>query len=435
MQIGLRYEPMLRPTEVNSRETMPFGCSCGALGPRVALSYRLPGQWGVLRSGYAMDYGQMFVATFGQIRMNLPNAARITTNTPDLLDPLGGLRFRDVGPNFRSGFYQLADNLGLPYEHTYNFSWEWRGARGVQLQVGYVGSRAHRLFETLYNNRGAKVADARQITPSTVNARRADQTRFDVFRIHNGSKSYFDAGRVTLTVPSSHGFSGEVSYWLSKGIDYGTDYTSTVAGPNTRQGRSPSEFFVHDTMKGLAGFDQPHALLVRANYQTPRLGDRWARAVVGRWSLNAVWLLKSGTPFTIEAGGDGPGIGNVDGQGSDRPHVVDARVLGRTVGNPDTSVGLIPKSAFGFLSPEEYSGNLGRNTFRRGKITNVNSSVERNWVLPRDWGLQLRAEVVNLLNTPQFDQPVILLASPTFGKITNTLNGGRVFHFRVQLQF
>ncbi len=435
MQIGLRYEPLLKPTEVNNRETMPFGCSCGALAPRFALSYRLPGKWGVLRSAYAMDYGQMFVATFGQIRMNLPNAARVTVNTPNLLNPLNGLTIKDLAPGFRSAYYQLADNLGLPYEHTYNASWEWRSTRGMQLQVGYVGSRAHRLFETLYNNRGGKVADISQITPATVNARRADQTKFDVFRIHNGSKSYFDAARVTVTVPSAHGFSGEVSYWFSKGIDYGTDYTSTVAGPNTRQGRAPAEFFVHDSMKGLASFDQPHAFLLRASYQTPQLGERWARAVVGRWSMNGVWLLKSGTPFTLETGSDGPGFGNVDGQNSDRPNVLDPRVLGRTIGNPDTATALLPASAFGFLTPAESTGNLGRNTFRRGKITNVNSSVERNWALPRDWALQLRAEAVNLFNTPQFDQPVFLLSSPTFGKITNTLNGGRVFHFRLQLQF
>jgi hypothetical protein len=435
IHIGLRYEPLLQPTEVNRRETMPFGCSCGALAPRFATSYRLPGKWGVLRAGYAMDYGQMFVATFGQIRMNVPNAARINVNTPNLLNPLNGITIRDISPNFRSAFYQLASNLGLPYAHMYNASWEWRSSRGVQLQLGYVGSRAHRLFETLYNNRGGKVADVAQITPATVNARRLDQTKFDIFRIHNGAKSYFDAARVTLTVPSSYGFSGEVSYWYSKAIDFGTDYTSTVAGPNTRQGRSPSEFFVHDTMKGLASFDQPHAFLLRMNYQTPPLTTRWARAIIGRWNANGVWLLKSGTPFTLETGSDGPGFGNVDGQNSDRPNLLDPTILGRTIGNPDTSVALLPASAFRFITPADYTGNLGRNTFRRGKITNVNSSVERSWSLPRDWSLQLRAEAVNLFNTPQFDQPVILLSSPTFGKITNTLNGGRLFHFRLQVQF
>src|SRR5262249_35593613 len=43
IHIGLRYEPMRKPTEVNNRDVIPFGCSCGALAPRYAMSYRLPG--------------------------------------------------------------------------------------------------------------------------------------------------------------------------------------------------------------------------------------------------------------------------------------------------------------------------------------------------------------------------------------------------------
>jgi hypothetical protein len=429
LMLGVRYEPMPTPTEVHGREQMPFACSCGAWAPRASLAYRLPGRWGVLRGNYSLDYSQLLTATFGQIRQNLPYAARVNVNTPDLLDPLKGLTIRDLGPNFRAGLYQLAEDLGLPYSHSYNFSWEWRSARGTQLQIGYVGSRSHRLFETLYNNRGGKVADVAQMVPSTVNARRADQTRFDVLRTQNGAKSYFDAARITLTMPTRKGFSTEALYWFSKAIDFGTDYTSTVAGPTARQSRAPSERGVHDAMKSLASFDQPHALLLRTNYRTPGL------RLLGAWSFNAVWLLKSGTPFTIETGSDGPGFGNVDGQQSDRPHLLDPSVLGRIVGDPDTSESRLARSAFSYIRPDEYTGSLGRNTFRRGKIANVNLSAERNWTLPHDLALQLRAEAINALNTPQFDVPVFLLTSPTFGKITNTLNGGRVFHFRVQLQF
>ncbi len=435
LHIGLRWEPMQKPTEVNHRETMPFGCACGTLAPRFAFAYRLPRKWGVLRGGYAMDYGQLFPATFGQLRMNLPIAARMTINSPDLLNPLGGITVADLGPNFRSAFFDIANNLGLPYEHTYNFSWEWKSSRGMQLTMGYVGSRAHRLYETLYNNRAAKVADLSQMTTGTVNARRPDQTKYDVLRVHNGAKSYFDAARVTLTIPQWHGFSGEASYWFSKAIDFGTDYTSTVSGSTNRQGRSPSQFGVHDSMKGLASFDQPHALLFRGSYQTPRIYNRFAKALIGQWSVNGVWLLKTGTPFTLETGADGPGFGNVDGQQSDRPMLLDPSILGRVIGNPDTSEALMPRSAFGYITPGQEVGNLGRDVFRRGKITNVNTSIERNWKLPNEWGLQLRAESVNLFNTPQFDMPVITVSSPVFAKITNTLNGGRVFHFRLQLQF
>jgi hypothetical protein len=147
-------------------------------------------------------------------------------------------------------------------------------------------------------------------------------------------------------------------------------------------------------------------------------------------------LLKSGTPFTVDAGSDGPGFGNVDGSEGDRPNVVDPSVLGRTIGNPDTSVRLLPRSAFRFIrAPLEMAGNLGRNTFRKGKIANLNASLGRTWTLPQDWNMTIRAEAINLSNTPQFAEPGLSLTAPNFGQITNTLNDGRTFRFLLRLGF
>ena len=41
----------------------------------------------------------------------------------------------------------------------------------------------------------------------------------------------------------------------------------------------------------------------------------------------------------------------------------------------------------------------------------------------------LRAESINLFNTPQFAEPGSVLGTPEFGTITNTLNEGRTFRF------
>jgi hypothetical protein len=49
--------------------------------------------------------------------------------------------------------------------------------------------------------------------------------------------------------------------------------------------------------------------------------------------------------------------------------------------------------------------------------------------------LLLRAESINLLNTPQFAEPGSMLGTPEFGFITNTLNDGRTFRFNLGLQW
>ena len=72
----------------------------------------------------------------------------------------------------------------------------------------------------------------------------------------------------------------------------------------------------------------------------------------------------------------GPGYGNVDGSQGDRPDLRDTSVLGRTIDNPDTSVRLLPKSAFAFIGPNETRGTLGVGTFRRDT-----NSRDPNWLL------------------------------------------------------
>jgi len=252
----------------------------------------------------------------------------------------------------------------------------------------------------------------------------------------NGSRAYFDAARVTLIAPRAFGISLDASYWFSKSLDLGNDFTNTLSGVDARQGRSQSEEPVHADLKGPSQFHQPHAMLVHGSYELPASGTRsgWRRTIAG-WRFSSIVLLKNGTPFSVESGSDGPGFGNVDGQGSDRVNLFDASVLGRTIGNPDDSQTLLPRTAFGFMQPTDGRGNLGRNTFRRGKIANVNAALERTWRLARELSLQFRGEAINFFNTPQFAEPSYNLVSPSFGVITNTLNDGRLFRFRMQLQF
>ena len=166
-------------------------------------------------------------------------------------------------------------------------------------------------------------------------------------------------------------------------------------------------------------------------YDTGGGRSRW----LANWSISAIALLKTGMPFDVLSGSDAPGYGNVDGSQGDRPNVVDPSVLGRTIGNPDTSRSLLPKAAFSFMQPSDLRGNIGHNVFRKGGIRNVNAAIARSWKLGGDRSLTARAESINLFNTPQFAQPGSELTSPNFGLITNTLNDGRTIRFQLRLAF
>ncbi|MBL8221315.1 MAG: TonB-dependent receptor [Bryobacterales bacterium] len=433
LQAGLRWQPMVAPVEVNNRTRVPYNCDCNNLAPTVSFAYRLPQKYGVLRGAYGIHYGELFAITFQQLRWNPPEFQKIEVQAPFLINPL---RDAVIDPNGRAAIFDVPRDLKAPYSHQYNFSWEAPVYNGWRVQFGYVGSRTHKLLMLWHLNRARQVPGI-PLTTASVTDRRPDARYFDVRPAVNSSRAYFDAARATLVIPEWRGLTVDTSYWFSKAIDTGAAYTNTAAGDDTRQGYSQTEDNVAGDLKGLSVFDQSHAALARVRYALPALAaqGRATRGMLGRWALSAVWLRKSGMPFTVLSGSDGPGFGNVDGVNGDRPHVADPSILGRTINHPDTAPGLLPRSAFRNLAVGDLAGNLGVSTFRRAGFTNVNASLSRTWTLASERVITFRAESINLSNTPQFAAPNSDLSSPSFGAITNTLNDGRTYQFTLQFRW
>ena len=436
VSLGLRWEPVAKPTEVNDLTQIPYSSDLNNLAPRFGFAYRMPARWGALRGAYGIHYGEIFTATYIQSRINPPQNITVVVQTPDLVDPLKDARPISVDPNARSVRFDVAPDLAIPYTHNYNFSWEFELANDWTLDLAYIGSRSHKLLAMFFLNR-ARIVEGIPQTTRTVNTRRPDQRYFNFLHVTNGSRGYFDAGRATLRIPQWAGLNLEASYWWSKSIDLGGSYLNTAANANRMQTESPSESDLHGELRSVSNFDQPHAALFNLSYQTaPLTGRRGAiRKLFGAWQLSSVVLLKSGTPFSVLAGSDAPGFGNVDGSQSDTPIVEDASVLGRSIDDPDTSFTRLPASAFSFIGPTDLRGNLGRNTFRRDGIANINMALSKSWPLGGDNALLFRAESLNFTNHPQFQQPGAQLAQANFGQITNTLNDGRTFRFTVRFTF
>ena len=433
LHLGFRYEPFTRPLDVTGRTELALDSDLNNFAGSLGFAYRLPGASGVLRGNFGTHYGELFPVTYGQSRLNAPHTVTSVLIRPAMAGWRSLIDHSKLDPNARSSLIEPGPDLTVPYEHQYNFSWERGLGADWRLQLGYVGSRAHKLILTYFLNRGREVAGMVP-TVGNLNARRPDQSIYEHLFIHNGSRGYFDAGRVTLATPNWHGLSLNASYWLSKSLDLGGSYTNTASGFDARVAVSQTEQESQRDLKGLSDFDQPHALLVQAGYTVPRgPASGWAGKLLRNWTLSTVTLLKSGTPFTIESGSDGPGLGNIDGRRGDRPMLLDVSVLGRVIGSPDTSEALLPRSAFRFINaPAEQAGNLGRNTFRKGKIANVNASLSRRFPVGSERTIEFRAETINFFNTPQFAEPGKSTSSPNFGQINNTLNDGRTFRFQLR---
>lgn len=431
LSMGLRYEPTGRPSEVNGLERMSYDADLNNVGGHLGTAWRLPRNAGVLRASAGVFFGQIFPVTYQQVRLSPPNNYKILVPAPNLLNPLEGVDLNDLD-SATPNIFAMDPELATPYSYMANIAWEHSLGERVRLQVGYVGSRSHKLLIMWYDNRARPVEGIPQTT-ATWNLRRPHQGLAEIRRVLNGSRGFYDAARVSLVVTEWRGLSVDAGYWWSKAMDLGSSYTNTAFDSDSRISRSQSEYFAHDQMRGPSDFHQPHAFLARFSYLSPVKSQGWWGRLASGWTISAVTLLKTGTPFTVQSGSDAPGFGNVDGSGADRPNLLDPSILGRSFGDPDTSAARLPREAFSLIAPTDFWGDLGRNTFFKGAIRNVNAALSRRWVLAGERSLLLRAESINFLNTPQFAEPGFELSNPNFGVITNTLNDGRTFRIRAEL--
>jgi hypothetical protein len=432
---GLRYQPSPAPYEVNHPGVIPYKCDCNNLAPQVGLAYRLPGANGVLRAGYGLQYGPILASTYAWIRSNPPANTVQAIQQPDLILALtaaAGTSFS--GASQGRQFYTLLDpHLVLPYSDQYNFSWE-RELRGSwHVQLGYVGSDTFKLIQQRSINRGL-IVPGMTLSEDNVDARRPDQRYASIRDLWNGSNAWYNAALANLFLPRWRGLHIDVSYWFSKAMDDGSGFADQ--GPLS-QADSQWEYERHKDLRGRSDFDQPQSFRTRVSYETPSFASarRWVRALAGGWNISTIGLLKSGTPFSVFSGSDAPGYGNADGTPWDRPMLVNLAVLGRTIGNPDTSRQLLPASAFAYITPGMTAGNLGRNVFRKGAIRNVNASVSRRFPVWKEKPLTIRGESINLFNSPQFAAPDNMLVDSSFGAITNTLNNGRSLRLAASFEF
>ena len=433
LNYGLRYQPVTHPIEVNNLNKIAYGNDMNNLAPSLGFAYRLPKSLGTLRTAAAVHFGEIFTPTFQQVRYTPPGNNKVVVLSPSIVNPLGTGPISLAQPSL----YVLDPALATPYSYQYNLSWEPNTekifSKRVKVQLGYVGSRAHKLLVMWFLNRARPVDGIDQVT-KTINLRRPNQAFSDIRYVVNGSRGYFDAGRASVIFSGWKGFTTDASYWFSKAIDLGANYLNTAYDEDGRKSRSQSEFETQRDMKGLSLFDQTHAFLWRANYVSPSIKEfGWLNRGFNGWNFSTIVLVKTGIPFDVVTGSDGPGFGNVDGSGNDRPNLLDPSILGRTIANPDTSTKLLPRSAFASIKPTESRGNLGRGVFRKGPIHNVNASLSRTWSFHQDMRISFRAESINLFNTPQFAEPGFELGNQNFGQITNTLNDGRTFRFGLQI--
>jgi len=175
---------------------------------------------------------------------------------------------------------------------------------------------------------------------------------------------------------------------------------------------------------GLAGIDIRNYFSANFTYDLPFARNMTGAAgkVLGRWQINGILTLSSGTPITIYSGFNRSRNGASGAQITDRPDLLPGfssnPVKGVSKGCPGVPAGTklgtpdlyFDPCAFALPEPGFY-GNLGRNTVIGPGLKNFDFAVVKNIPVAEMKSIQFRAEAFNLFNRANFNRPGALQES------------------------
>lgn len=386
--------------------------------PRIGLAWDVTGKgksvvragWGLFNDAYSQDFfvGQLPFNTFNPgpaynpvgpspILFSFSTVPQIQNNVPIFTDYLD------------SDVFAVERNLKTPTVQNFNLNFQQELVKNVVWQIGYVGSRGTNLF---------RYRDINQpVNPAVSTARPFDNgpfapsggTFFYVNLLETSANSNYNAMQTSLNVKSFRGFTALVNYTWSHSIDNASDGQDYVA--NAAQ---PDNSYRTDFERGNSNFDIRHRFVAVASYEVPNFAKSYPRLGSG-WQLNAVWTLRTGSPFHVNLFDDYNGTGEF----FPRPDLVGDPYAGTQT--PHNFLNLsafrvpctfIPNmngdgSASQCAPGSQHFGNLGRNSLIGPGYKNLDFSVFKTTKITENVKLQLRAEVFNILNQPNFSSPLL----------------------------
>ncbi len=410
------YDPATRtlvPVGTNGVPRGGFDADKNNFAPRVGFSWTIgDDSRTVVRGGYGVYYDQSPLAPGEALYFNSPYFDF------NLFFPLPGLPLTLDNP-FPSFFpFPLPDSalaiqrdLRTAYMQHWNLNVQRQLGQSRVLEVAYVGSKGTKLLSARDINQGVPNATGFVFRPVP---------QFDDINIlESRANSNYHSLQTRFQQRLSRGLSVLASYTWSKSIDDASNFFTSAGDPNF-----PQDSFNTRAERGRSNFDVRHRLSVSYSYDLPFgegrrfLNDRgWLTAALTGWETYGIVTLQTGRPFTVALLSDidnsGTGRSGLGFGANDRPDVVGDPVLD----NP-TPERWFNTSAFVF-SPRGTFGNAGRNILDGPGYQNVNASLVKNTALTERLNLQLRAEVFNLFNHPNFNLPDNFLGSPSFGRVTS----------------
>jgi outer membrane receptor protein involved in Fe transport len=307
-----------------------------------------------------------------------------------------GLTFSPLGAVIQS----IDPNVRQPYVQQWNLGVQQKVGWQTVVTASYVGTAGRKLILTPNINQPPP-------GPAPVASRRPYPQFNNIPWTESGGSSSYHSLQVNAERRMRAGLHFQAAYTWAKAIDHG----NFLAG---RQNR-----FDLRAERGNGDYDLRHRLVVTNIWQIPYGRGRThggsipavADAILGGWAVNGISSIYSGLPFTPSSS-----VNTLNGSGNQRPDRIGDGVLPRS---ERTLQRYFDVTAFRTPAPFTF-GNSGVNILKGPGTVQFDIAAAKQFVLS-DKGerrFEFRAEMFNLFNTPQFNNPASGIGSLTVGVIS-----------------
>jgi hypothetical protein len=313
--------------------------------------------------------------------------------------------------------FAVDQKIKTPYMENYNLNIQQQITSKVALQVGYVGSQGHRLWRFFDINQPNQAAiNSCDLSLGVLACDFAVPRVFGnpagavyIFQENSSGKSNYNSLQASLRVNGWHGLTSVVNYVWSRSLDNSSDGEDFV--PNAAQ---PQDSNNPNAEYGRSNFNIPQRFTWLIGYVLPTMSGGRQRLKNG-WGVDSAVTLQSGQPFTLNYNAEDDYSGG--GDGYDRPDVVGPIVYNyhdpsnflnlSSFAMPCTNNGSIFGAATDCVPGTRHYGNLGRNALQGPPFKQWDLAIYKDTKITERVSVQLRADFFNILNHPNFSNPVL----------------------------
>ena len=432
------------------------------IDPRIGFTFALPNHPNTLFRGGFGIFTDIFPATVADnLLSNAPLNPQFSAG--GLADPSQPGSFEasliSVNNSFKTGYasggsfnsisatnplfvppnvFNVDSKIHYPTYDEWSLQWQQQMGRHAALQVAYVGNRG---YHEPVVNQGVNSAQT-TLSPTYLSGFTPAPTSFgglpanqalpafgQVTEVQSRAVSNYN-GLVSSVKFQSHIFTGMLNYTWSHALDeISNGGFLPVSNPSFANTIQPIDPFDLNLNYGNADYDIRHNLTGDYLITVPQWGH--PAFLTGGWTIGGTVFRHSGFPFSVTSSAASSALNAFGAYGSGSAALADVT----TTSVPHHCGKDVTTGCFGgdaatgtpspdFADPTSFFGESHRNQFYGPGYFNTDFTLMKSFKIPRlERGkLEIGAQAYNVLNHPNFANPVFNYDNPAFGEVQRTVS-------------